>query len=46
MVAEVAELVMRFTGAERDINIDTGHPEFDEWKCVRSERLPELVVRL
>ena len=35
---------MRFTGADKDININTDHPEFDAWKWVRSDHLPELVV--
>jgi putative (di)nucleoside polyphosphate hydrolase len=35
---------MRFTGADSDINIATDHPEFDSWKWLRPERLPELIV--
>jgi putative (di)nucleoside polyphosphate hydrolase len=35
---------MRFTGTDADINIATEHPEFDAWKWVSPEQLPELVV--
>jgi len=35
---------MRFTGADSDINIATDHPEFDAWKWLRPEQLPELIV--
>jgi putative (di)nucleoside polyphosphate hydrolase len=28
--------VMRFTGADKDININTDHPEFDAWKWARA----------
>jgi putative (di)nucleoside polyphosphate hydrolase len=36
---------MRFTGEDGDINlVADGHPEFDAWKWVPAERLPELIV--
>jgi putative (di)nucleoside polyphosphate hydrolase len=35
---------MRFTGEDRDINLATRHPEFDAWRWVPPERLPELIV--
>jgi putative (di)nucleoside polyphosphate hydrolase len=35
---------MRFTGTDADINLTTEHPEFDAWKWVSLQRLPELVV--
>ena len=35
---------MRFTGTDADINLATEHPEFDAWKWVKPEQLPELVV--
>jgi putative (di)nucleoside polyphosphate hydrolase len=35
---------MRFTGSDADINLATEHPEFNGWKWVSPERLPELVV--
>jgi len=35
---------MRFTGIDADINLDTEHPEFDAWKWVSPEHLPELIV--
>ena len=35
---------MRFTGTNSDINLVTDHPEFDAWKWVKPEQLPELVV--
>ena len=36
--------VMRFTGEDSDINLATEHPEFDIWKWVPVEELPELIV--
>jgi putative (di)nucleoside polyphosphate hydrolase len=36
--------VMRFQGADTDINIATEHPEFSAWKWVPTERLAELIV--
>jgi putative (di)nucleoside polyphosphate hydrolase len=36
--------VMRFTGTDADINLDTKEPEFIEWKWVAVEQLPKLVV--
>jgi hypothetical protein len=36
--------VMRFTGEDSDINLATEHPEFDAWKWVPVEELPELIV--
>ena len=35
---------MRFTGTNADIDLATDHPEFDAWKWVGREQLPELVV--
>ena len=35
---------LRFTGADADIDLATEHPEFDAWKWVKPEQLPELVV--
>ena len=35
---------MRFTGSDADVNFATEHPEFDAWKWVKPEQLPELVV--
>ena len=34
----------RFLGTDRDINIQTKHPEFREWKWIEPDRLPELIV--
>lgn len=36
--------LMRFTGADNDINIHTHHPEFSEWKWVRPQMLPDVIV--
>jgi putative (di)nucleoside polyphosphate hydrolase len=36
--------VMRFTGTDADINIATKHPEFSEWKWVKPETLPAIIV--
>jgi putative (di)nucleoside polyphosphate hydrolase len=35
---------MRFTGTDADIDLATEHPEFDIWKWIRPERLPEVIV--
>jgi putative (di)nucleoside polyphosphate hydrolase len=35
---------MRFTGSDRDIALDTHHPEFDAWKWVAPAELPQLIV--
>jgi putative (di)nucleoside polyphosphate hydrolase len=37
-------LVMRFTGSDDDIDLDTHHPEFKAWKWVDVETLPDLIV--
>ncbi len=34
----------RFLGRESDVNIATTHPEFDAWKWVEPEELPNLIV--
>jgi putative (di)nucleoside polyphosphate hydrolase len=34
----------RFTGDDSDVDIATGHPEFNDWKWVAPEQLPELIV--
>jgi putative (di)nucleoside polyphosphate hydrolase len=36
--------VMRFTGSDADINLATEHPEFDDWRWVAPDGLPELIV--
>jgi len=35
---------MRFTGTNADINLATEFPEFDSWRWVILEQLPELVA--
>ncbi len=34
----------RFLGGERDIDIATAHPEFNDWKWVEPAALPDLIV--
>lgn len=36
--------VMRFKGAESEINIATAHPEFSAWQWVPMLQLPDLIV--
>ncbi|MFN7710734.1 MAG: RNA pyrophosphohydrolase [Holosporales bacterium] len=36
--------LMRFLGEDTDININTDHPEFAEWRWVELGELPELVI--
>ncbi len=35
---------MRFTGKDSDINIQTEHPEFSDWKWVPMHELPNVIV--
>ena len=36
--------VVRFTGEESEINLNTKHPEFIEWKWVEMDELPKIIV--
>jgi len=36
--------VVRFLGSDNEININTKHPEFIEWKWIDMELLPSLIV--
>ncbi|MCC3861640.1 RNA pyrophosphohydrolase [Pseudemcibacter aquimaris] len=36
--------VMRFNGQDSDINIETAHPEFAEWKWSDMRDLPDMIV--
>ncbi|WP_339862844.1 RNA pyrophosphohydrolase [Paremcibacter congregatus] len=36
--------VLRYKGADGDINIETTHPEFSEWCWLDMEKLPETIV--
>jgi putative (di)nucleoside polyphosphate hydrolase len=36
--------LLRFTGQDSDINIQTNHPEFRAWQWVEPSHLPELIV--
>ena len=36
--------IVRFTGEESEININTKHPEFIEWKWIDMNLLPDLIV--
>ena len=36
--------VAKFLGNENEINLNTAHPEFIEWKWIDVKRLPEVVV--
>jgi putative (di)nucleoside polyphosphate hydrolase len=35
---------MRFTGTDKDINIQTPHPEFRQWQWAAMAHLPDLIV--
>ena len=35
---------MRFLGEDADIDLETDHPEFSEWRWEQFERLPELTI--
>ena len=36
--------VLRFLGKDKDIDLDTKHPEFRDWKWVPFEQVPDLIV--
>jgi len=36
--------LMRFLGEDRDINLDTKHPEFRAWRWVEAAETPKLIV--
>ena len=36
--------LMRFAGSDDDIDIETDHPEFSEWKWAEFQSLPDLIV--
>ncbi|MEQ9449751.1 MAG: RNA pyrophosphohydrolase [Rhodospirillaceae bacterium] len=36
--------LMKFTGTDADIDIDTDHPEFSAWKWLPFSRLPHVIV--
>jgi putative (di)nucleoside polyphosphate hydrolase len=36
--------LMKFTGADTDIDIATEHPEFASWKWLKFEDLPKVIV--
>ena len=36
--------LMRFTGSDENININTDHPEFTNWKWADPAGLPEMIV--
>jgi putative (di)nucleoside polyphosphate hydrolase len=35
---------LSFTGKDSDINLETEHPEFSDWRWVEHRRLPDLIV--
>ncbi|MBV9840791.1 MAG: RNA pyrophosphohydrolase [Sphingomonadaceae bacterium] len=36
--------LMRFTGTDADVHIDTAHPEFRAWKWAEPSELPDMIV--
>ena len=36
--------VVRFTGNNNEINVNTKHPEFIEWKWIEMNELPDVIV--
>ncbi len=36
--------VLRFLGKDKDIDLETRHPEFRDWKWVPFEQVPDLIV--
>lgn len=35
---------LRFTGGDEDVNLDTDHPEFRDWRWVAYDELADLIV--
>jgi putative (di)nucleoside polyphosphate hydrolase len=35
---------MLFRGTDADIDLDSDHPQFDAWRWVRVDQLPELAA--
>jgi putative (di)nucleoside polyphosphate hydrolase len=36
--------IIKFLGHDSEINVDTKHPEFIEWKWIEPKKLPEVIV--
>ena len=36
--------IVKFLGSENEINLNTKHPEFIEWKWINYKSLPEVIV--
>ncbi len=36
--------MLRFTGTDSDINLQTAHPEFNQWQWAEMHNLPNLIV--
>tara|TARA_A100001011_G_scaffold21551_1_gene21679 strand:- start:178 stop:648 length:471 start_codon:yes stop_codon:yes gene_type:complete len=36
--------ITKFLGKDREINLDTQHPEFIDWKWIDPQELPEVIV--
>jgi len=36
--------LMRFLGTDKDVNIQTSHQEFRDWRWVKPRELPEIIV--
>ena len=36
--------IAKFTGSENEINLNTSHPEFIEWKWIEMDDLPKVIV--
>ena len=36
--------LMEFLGEDKDINIETSHPEFSAWKWIAPKKLPDAIV--
>lgn len=36
--------LIKFTGSNKDININTGQPEFNEWRWATIDELPSIII--
>ena len=35
---------LRFTGTDSDIDLDTDHPEFEDWKWLPLDQIADMIV--
>ena len=38
--------ILKFTGKDEEINLETDHPEFIEWKWIIPDDLPKTILKI